>query len=154
MSSHAEPRPSTDRAARDGAYDYQGGYPRHNFQNPNIPPNAAYARPPPNGYGPADAPRPRNGSSAGRANQTKGNVPPRSESLSGRARHQTQDVPRIDSAQPKGASGGKSGPRICRKCDQPLTGQFVRALGGTFHLECFLCRVSLFGCQTRLWSLT
>jgi hypothetical protein len=31
--------------------------------------------------------------------------------------------------------------RLCKKCGEPLTGQFVRALGGTFHLECFRCRV-------------
>jgi hypothetical protein len=31
--------------------------------------------------------------------------------------------------------------RICKKCDKTLTGQFVRALDGTFHLECFKCRV-------------
>ncbi|KAL2757452.1 hypothetical protein ACRALDRAFT_2100347 [Sodiomyces alcalophilus JCM 7366] len=34
-----------------------------------------------------------------------------------------------------------SGPqRICKKCAEPLTGQFVRALDGTFHLDCFKCR--------------
>lgn len=33
--------------------------------------------------------------------------------------------------------------RICKKCDKTLTGQFVRALDGTFHLECFKCRVWL-----------
>lgn len=33
--------------------------------------------------------------------------------------------------------------RICKKCGEPLTGQFVRALGGTFHLGCFRCRVGL-----------
>ncbi|ROT37285.1 rho-type GTPase-activating protein [Sodiomyces alkalinus F11] len=34
-----------------------------------------------------------------------------------------------------------SGPqRICKKCGEPLTGQFVRALDGTFHLDCFKCR--------------
>lgn len=32
--------------------------------------------------------------------------------------------------------------RICHKCGEPLTGQFVRALDGTFHLDCFKCRVS------------
>lgn len=32
--------------------------------------------------------------------------------------------------------------RICKKCGEPLTGQFVRALEGTFHLDCFRCRVS------------
>ncbi|EED13239.1 Rho GTPase activator (Lrg11), putative [Talaromyces stipitatus ATCC 10500] len=29
--------------------------------------------------------------------------------------------------------------RTCKKCGEPLTGQFVRALNGTFHLECFKC---------------
>ncbi|KAH8885186.1 RhoGAP-domain-containing protein [Thozetella sp. PMI_491] len=34
-----------------------------------------------------------------------------------------------------------SGPaRLCKKCGEPLTGQFVRALDGTFHLDCFKCR--------------
>ncbi|KAK6336311.1 hypothetical protein TWF696_001873 [Orbilia brochopaga] len=42
----------------------------------------------------------------------------------------------------RGPSSNKTEPtrRICKKCDQPLTGQFVRALGGTFHLDCFRCR--------------
>ncbi|KAI9829890.1 MAG: hypothetical protein M1826_005312 [Phylliscum demangeonii] len=30
--------------------------------------------------------------------------------------------------------------RLCKKCHEPLLGQFVRALGGTYHLECFKCR--------------
>lgn len=34
--------------------------------------------------------------------------------------------------------------RICNKCGEHLTGQYVRALGGTFHLDCFRCYVSLF----------
>lgn len=34
--------------------------------------------------------------------------------------------------------------RLCKKCGEPLTGQFVRALGGTFHLDCFRCRVGSF----------
>ncbi|KAK3648651.1 hypothetical protein LTR22_013287 [Elasticomyces elasticus] len=29
--------------------------------------------------------------------------------------------------------------RVCHKCNKVLTGQFVRALGGTYHLECFTC---------------
>jgi hypothetical protein len=36
----------------------------------------------------------------------------------------------------------KSHVRICQKCGQVLTGQFVRALGGTYHLDCFKCKVS------------
>ncbi|CAI7577872.1 unnamed protein product [Penicillium manginii] len=38
---------------------------------------------------------------------------------------------------PHNKSPGSS--RLCQKCNEPLTGQFVRALGGTFHLECFKC---------------
>jgi len=33
--------------------------------------------------------------------------------------------------------------RICGKCQRQLTGQFVRALGDTYHLECFTCHVRL-----------
>lgn len=33
--------------------------------------------------------------------------------------------------------------KICGKCGEGLTGQFVRALGDTYHLECFTCHVSL-----------
>ncbi|KAF6837657.1 rho GTPase activator [Colletotrichum plurivorum] len=39
--------------------------------------------------------------------------------------------------------GGRSASgqqRTCKKCGEPLTGQFVRALDGTFHLDCFKCR--------------
>ena len=35
-----------------------------------------------------------------------------------------------------------SGARLCAKCNQPLSGQFVRALENTYHLECFTCHVS------------
>jgi hypothetical protein len=33
--------------------------------------------------------------------------------------------------------------RICGKCQKPLMGQFVRALGDTYHLECFTCHVRI-----------
>jgi hypothetical protein len=39
---------------------------------------------------------------------------------------------------PKPKRSGK----ICGKCGEGLTGQFVRALGDTYHLECFTCHVS------------
>jgi serine/threonine protein kinase len=32
--------------------------------------------------------------------------------------------------------------RTCRICNEKLTGQFARALGGTYHLNCFTCRVT------------
>ncbi|EAS37005.3 rho-GTPase-activating protein [Coccidioides immitis RS] len=47
-----------------------------------------------------------------------------------------------DRSRQNGPAGGKSPgntSRICRKCGEPLLGQFVRALGGTYHLECFQC---------------
>ncbi len=48
-----------------------------------------------------------------------------------------------DRSRPNGRSHNKSpgSSRVCQKCNEPLTGQFVRALGGTFHLECFKCEV-------------
>ncbi|KAJ5273667.1 hypothetical protein N7478_008792 [Penicillium angulare] len=47
-----------------------------------------------------------------------------------------------DRSRPNGRSHNKSpgSSRLCQKCNEPLTGQFVRALGGTFHLECFKCQ--------------
>ncbi|KAI1143419.1 RhoGAP-domain-containing protein [Hypoxylon sp. FL0543] len=38
---------------------------------------------------------------------------------------------------PRTASGQL---RVCAKCGEPLIGQFVRALEGTYHLDCFRCR--------------
>ncbi|ERT02888.1 hypothetical protein HMPREF1624_01191 [Sporothrix schenckii ATCC 58251] len=41
----------------------------------------------------------------------------------------------------QGSSRTASGQvRICKKCGEQLTGQFVRALDGTFHLDCFRCK--------------
>lgn len=46
-------------------------------------------------------------------------------------------------SQQRSGRRSSSGPtRVCKKCNEPLTGQFVRALDGTFHLDCFRCRVS------------
>lgn len=50
--------------------------------------------------------------------------------------------------EPNGAGGtaiqqpSKQSSRICKKCGQSFTGQYVRALGGAYHLDCFKCRVS------------
>lgn len=38
---------------------------------------------------------------------------------------------------------GSAQARVCKACGESLTGQFVRAIGATFHLECFTCRVSI-----------
>lgn len=47
------------------------------------------------------------------------------------------DQPAQDSTREK--PRGRS--KICGKCGEGLTGQFVRALGDTYHLECFTCHV-------------
>ncbi|PGH14664.1 hypothetical protein AJ80_05845 [Polytolypa hystricis UAMH7299] len=52
-----------------------------------------------------------------------------------------RSMPR-DRSQPNGGTSGKSPgatPRLCKKCGESLLGQFVRALGGMYHLECFQC---------------
>lgn len=39
---------------------------------------------------------------------------------------------------------------VCISCNKPLDGQFVRALGGVYHLDCFKCLVrGLLGRCTR-----
>lgn len=45
-------------------------------------------------------------------------------------------------SRPRGSRSTSGQVRTCKKCGESLTGQFVRALDGTFHLDCFRCRVS------------
>jgi hypothetical protein len=56
------------------------------------------------------------------------------------------DTPKVsgerDRTRTYGNRKGSGQMRVCKKCGEPLTGQFVRALGGTFHLDCFKCKVS------------
>jgi hypothetical protein len=49
----------------------------------------------------------------------------------------------VQEVRTRGAGGRRpSGQqRMCGKCQRHLTGQFVRALGDTYHLECFTCHV-------------
>ncbi|MCJ1470246.1 hypothetical protein MMC07_008891 [Pseudocyphellaria aurata] len=61
----------------------------------------------------------------------------------GRETEVSQDIPvrgrsRTEGSVGGNASGGTS--RLCTKCGEPLTAQYVRALNGTFHLQCFMCR--------------
>ncbi|KAK5092121.1 Rho-type GTPase activating protein Rga1 [Exophiala xenobiotica] len=61
-----------------------------------------------------------------------------SESASrvGRKRSQEKD----GKGRSRSRTNSNKGHRTCKKCGEALTGQFVRALGGTFHLDCFKCR--------------
>lgn len=67
------------------------------------------------------------------------------ESRSGRAREKAVEKRSGDRSRSgtNGSGGHKSSNgqlRTCKKCGEGLTGQFVRALGGTFHLDCFKCQ--------------
>ncbi|KAJ5091097.1 hypothetical protein NUU61_005967 [Penicillium alfredii] len=89
---------------------------------------------------PFDSPNTRTGGANGPGNQE--------DSRSGRGSEADQSVYRDRSAprdrsrqngRPHNKPSGSSS-RLCQKCEEPLTGQFVRALGGTYHLECFKCQ--------------
>jgi hypothetical protein len=107
----------------------QGGYNQQQMMRPR------------NGYGPD----PRNPMSQpelrGPMQETRGPISPVG-SNNGRDR---DNDPHKDSGERERSRTRRKGSaqlRMCKKCNEPLTGQFVRALGGTFHLDCFKCRVS------------
>lgn len=58
----------------------------------------------------------------------------------GREQEQRQNFTPRERSRTNG-SRRPSGSRACGKCGGSLTGQFVRALGDTYHLECFTCHV-------------
>ena len=55
-------------------------------------------------------------------------------------------------------SGGASVPlrkdQLCSACSYPMTGQFVRALGGVYHLDCFRCADCGKGVASKFFSAT
>ncbi|KAI9819584.1 MAG: hypothetical protein M1827_007034 [Pycnora praestabilis] len=149
MSPQSEGRPSTDgHFTGDASFSNRGGQ-QHEFDPYNL---NHYPRT--NGYGTPE----RNTSRKVSTNtgmgddRSAGDEPPPSPSQSGRARDNTTTLPIRTNGRDNTTSlpirssadaNGRSanGPtRVCMKCDEPLTGQFVRALGGTFHLDCFKCR--------------
>ena len=140
-----ESRPSIDRRTGDGSYNTPG------YRQPSFD-DWKYNQPGrTNGYDQGDALKQRYmGPPPGTADPRgpNGSLPHSSaDERNGRDRSGTRDLPtREHPPRVNGAPGGKSSgpPRICNECGQHLTGQFVRALGGTWHLDCFRCRVSLF----------
>lgn len=86
-------------------------------------------------------PRP-NGAFASEARRT---ASPAGSNSSNRGRDGDEDLHKSsgerDRSRTRHRRQGSGQVRLCKKCDEPLTGQFVRALGGTFHLDCFKCRV-------------
>lgn len=66
---------------------------------------------------------------------------PSSISESSRGRR-SSEKPRTLETKERTAEGRRpSATRTCGKCGGPLSGQFVRAINNTFHLECFTCNV-------------
>ena len=64
------------------------------------------------------------------------------DSRTGRGREKREKESSRSRSRTNGSAGAKSSSgqvRTCKKCGEGLTGQFVRALGGTFHLDCFKC---------------
>lgn len=138
MSTQPEGRPSMDRWRADSSYSNRGPHRQQPFDakdQDTLSTNKSY-----NAVGP-----PRNryaGSGVGDEQLSNGNL---SDSSVGgrhgrdRDRSTTQNMPIRERSRTNGNLGPK---RVCGKCGEPLLGQFVRAMGGMFHLECFMCRVS------------
>ena len=60
---------------------------------------------------------------------------------SARDQELTRDRAVREKSRNNSGSEGRKPQRLCKKCGEALTGQFVRALDGTFHLDCFRCKV-------------
>lgn len=142
MGPQSEGRPSIDRRPGDSGYNNRGPYRQQSSED-----NQDLQSQRTNGYGQADttkqrfmAPPPATGD----PRSPNGSLPHTPvDGRNDRSRDRTQELPVRERSRPNGAPGGKppGALRICKKCGEALTGQFVRALGGTFHLDCFRCRV-------------
>ena len=131
MSLQPEERQSIDRRAGDEGYGS-----RSNIRSQNQYPPVGT-----NGYERMDKQRQRVGGESGRDDSVMNGSPTvgaeNTQTLPYRDRSRTRTN---GGAAPKTSNGTL---RVCKKCGESLTGQFVRALGGTFHLECFKCRVGV-----------
>ena len=136
MAPPSEGRPSIEKRQADPSYTNRNAYRQQPLDpGPNTQPSG-------NGDDNSIAPRPRNAGASGEEQLSNGNISDNSRpARPGRDKDRgaTQDLPIRDRSRTNGSSGAK---RICGKCGEPLLGQFVRAMGGMYHLECFMCRVS------------
>lgn len=82
-----------------------------------------------------------------RLNGNNGDLDPRKNSTTLDRERKSTDQQRMLTTKDKSTSNGNRRPsgsnRVCGKCGGGLTGQFVRALEDTFHLECFTCHVGI-----------
>lgn len=135
-------RISSERRSGDGDKG-----PRETYEPPNFPNAHSNSQPMANGRLSTESSRQRFiGISIRDEQMPNGSLPPSPiDGRNGRETEASQNMPIRERSRTNGSSGGKSSTaalRICSKCNEPLTGQYVRALGGTFHLECFKCQVS------------
>lgn len=86
--------------------------------------------------------------------QPSNNALERTQESEGGSRR-SSERPRAASGKDRQEANGSRRPshttRICGKCEGQLTGQFVRALENTYHLECFTCNVRQ-NCNTRCYT--
>ena len=79
-----------------------------------------------------------NGRYDGDARNSTGSRPGRPQEPADRNATRSRSRSRTNGVASRKISSGQL--RTCKKCGEGLTGQFVRALNGTFHLDCFKCR--------------
>lgn len=72
----------------------------------------------------------------------------------GHREHNREEEKKQISAHPKTTPGGRAlSRRICSKCNQDITGHFVRALDQTFHIDCFTCEDCSKPCAAKFFPL-
>lgn len=137
MSTQPEGRPSAERWRVDHGHNNRGPHRQQPYD-----PNKQHPQPTNNSYNTSGNPRWNLASDGSEEQLSNGNPSDASASARygrDRDRSNTQNMPVRERSRTNGSSAPK---RICDKCGEPLLGQFVRAMGGMFHLECFMCRVS------------
>ncbi|KAL9010151.1 MAG: hypothetical protein Q9173_004884 [Seirophora scorigena] len=136
MSTQPEGRPSTERWRADSSYSNRGAHRQQPFDAKNQETHSTNTS-----YNTAGPPRSRYaGPGVGDEQLSNGNASDSSVGgRHGRDRDQsvTQNIPVRERSRTNGNPAPK---RVCGRCGEPLLGQFVRAMGGMFHLECFMCR--------------
>ncbi len=142
MSPQSEGRPSTDRRIGDGAYGNRGLPRQQHYESVNPQTEA-------NGYMALDLSQQRVAGPSGEDTQDFNGTLPLSPVDGWEGRDRQRDNTFTLSVRERSQTNGHSESqastattRVCQKCGELLTGQFVRALDGTFHLQCFKCRVS------------
>lgn len=145
MSPQSEGRPSIERL-QDSSYSS-----RASQRQKSSDPTSRYLSQAANGQESVEVPKQRFlGATASDDNISNGTSPlPPPDGRNGRETEVSQDIPVPGRSRTDGSTGGNTSggtPRLCTKCGEPLTSKYVRALKGTFHLECFMCRVSLMKC--------